>query len=228
MTQTSNPTISSITIVLPAYNEEADLPGLLERLQGSLSLGSRAWRIVVVDDGSADRTADVARAAADRFPVVLIQHEKNQGLGRAMQTGLTAAAAYGGAVITMDADNSHDPKYIEQMVNKLEEEPAVDVVICSRYQAGSQIVGLSLYRKLLSLGCFALMKCVVPFRGVRDYSTGFRAYRATTLQKTIDAYQGRLVEVQGFACMLEITLKLRSLCGMTRNRVLASCAYSAP
>lgn len=202
--------IEEITVVLPAYNEEQDLPQLLERLHSALEPGPLKHRIVVVDDGSQDRTAEIAREASTRMPVQLVQHEQNQGLGRAIQTGLTEASRHPGAVITMDADNSHDPKYIADMVAKLEQED-LDVVIASRFVKGSHVKGVPVFRQFLSYGCFFSMKCFVPFKNVRDYSAGFRAYRSTTLQRLVSVHKDRLVEHAGFSCMLEVLLKLRAM-----------------
>lgn len=200
--------MSPVSIVLPAYNEEQDLPLLLERLQKSMSATGRPYHIVVVDDGSADRTAEIAEEAATRMPVHLVRHPKNMGLGRAIQTGLTEARKFGGFIVTMDADNSHDPCYIEQMVRVLEEQP-VDVVIASRYQKGSIVKGVPYYRQVLSLGCFVMMKSILPFRNVRDYSTGFRVYRASVISRLVQHFGDQLVETAGFACMLELLAKLR-------------------
>ncbi|HSI63773.1 MAG TPA: glycosyltransferase [Candidatus Saccharimonadia bacterium] len=200
--------MSPVSIVLPAYNEEKDLPLLLERLHSTMSATGRPYRIVVVDDGSADRTAEIAQEASTRMPVHLVRHPKNMGLGRAIQTGLMEARQFGGFIVTMDADNSHDPCYIEQMVRVLEEQP-VDVVIASRYQKGSVIKGVPYYRQVLSLGCFVMMKSILPFRNVRDYSTGFRVYRASVISRLVQQFGDQLVEVSGFACMLELLAKLR-------------------
>lgn len=215
--------IQEITVVLPAYNEEQDLPQLLERLHSALAPGSLKHRIVVVDDGSQDRTAEIAREAATRMPVQLVQHEVNQGLGRAIQTGLTEASRHPGAVITMDADNSHDPKYIEDMVAKLEQDD-LDLVIASRFVKGSLVKGVPVFRQFLSYGCFFSMKCLVPYEGVRDYSAGFRAYRSTTLQRLVAIHGDQLVEHAGFSCMLEILLKLRAM-GATAAEVPYTLRY---
>ena len=215
--------IEDITVVLPAYNEEQDLPPLLERLHESLSAGPFRHRILIVDDGSTDRTAQIAREAATRMPIQLVQHGTNQGLGRAIQTGLTEASKNPGAVITMDADNSHDPKYIADMVAKLEAD-RLDLVIASRFVKGSQVKGVPVFRQLLSIGCFLSMKTIVPFSGVRDYSAGFRAYRASTLQRLVDLHRDRLVEHPGFSCMLEVLLKLRSM-GATAGEVPYTLRY---
>jgi dolichol-phosphate mannosyltransferase len=205
-----NSQIHRIAVVLPAYNEEKDLPFLLDNLQAALQPLPYDYKIVVVDDGSKDRTAEIAAEYARRMPVRLVRHAQNQGLGRAIQTGLREASHIADVVITMDADNSHDPKYIREMVGILEKR-AVDLVIASRFQKGSVVKGVPLYRQMLSWGCFAAMRLAAPYANVRDYSTGFRAYRATALQRLINRYGDRLVEVSGFACMLEVLLKLRSI-----------------
>ena len=101
-----------ITVVLPAYNEEQDLPPLLDRIGWALGNTKNAFQILVVDDGSTDRTAAVAEAAAEKLPIRLLKHSRNKGLGAAIRTGLQEASREDGAVITMDADNSHDPALI--------------------------------------------------------------------------------------------------------------------
>lgn len=203
-------TVDHISVVLPAFNEEKDLPQLLERLDTALEQLRRPFHIVVVDDGSSDRTAAIAAEAARTMPVHLVRHAKNQGLGRAIQTGLTEARKFGGIVVTMDADNSHDPAYIADMIQVFERQD-VDLVICSRYQQGSRVVGLNAFRRMLSYGCFLTMKTLLPYRNVRDYSTGFRAYDSSILDRLVIHFGGRMVEQSGFACMLELLAKLRTI-----------------
>ncbi|MCW0219736.1 MAG: glycosyltransferase family 2 protein [Prosthecobacter sp.] len=203
--------VESVAIVLPAFNEEKDLPALLARIQETLTAQAFRYQVIVVDDGSKDRTAEIATEAAKEMPLTLIQHEVNKGLGMGIQTGLSAAMKVADVVVVMDSDNTHDPIYVMDMVRRLEEDDT-QLVIASRYQTGSVIVGLSVFRKLLSLGCFALMKTIVPFRHVRDYSTGFRAYDSSLLQRMAQAYgEDKMVEESGFVCMLEVLLKLRSI-----------------
>lgn len=202
--------VDHIAVVLPAYNEEKDLPQLLKRLDESLSKLRRPFHIVVVDDGSADRTAAIAEEAALTMPVHLVRHPRNQGLGRAIQTGLTEARKFGGIVVTMDADNSHDPAYIADMIETFETQD-VDLVICSRYQRGSKVVGLNAFRRMLSYGCYLTMKTLLPYRNVRDYSTGFRAYDSAIISRLVQRFGDRMVEQSGFACMLELMAKLRTI-----------------
>jgi dolichol-phosphate mannosyltransferase len=203
--------INQVAIVLPAYNEEQDLPKLLENIRTKMVGMPFSYHVVVVDDGSKDRTADIAREYAEKMPVKLVQHGVNKGLGEGLQTGLREGWLLGEAVVVMDADNSHDPVYIQEMV-KLIREGDADIVIASRFQLGSVVQGVPFYRQVLSWGCCLMMKVLMPYRNVRDYSTGFRAYRSVTIGRLIhESGNGPLIQESSFACMLELLLRLRWL-----------------
>ncbi|MGC3992219.1 MAG: glycosyltransferase family 2 protein [Chthoniobacteraceae bacterium] len=81
-------------LVLPAFNEEETLPNLFARLQVANVYPATGLVAFVVDDGSSDRTAEIARKGAEGLDIRLIQHERNQGLGQAFQTGLAAASRF--------------------------------------------------------------------------------------------------------------------------------------
>jgi dolichol-phosphate mannosyltransferase len=200
-----------LTVVLPAYNEERDLPPLLDRIGQSLSASELDYTILVVDDGSTDRTAELTRDAAKRWPVSLLQHPKNKGLGAAVLSGLQAAMKTDGIVITMDADNSHDPSVIPAMVKLASD--SYDLVIASRFQPGGQEVGVPGLRKVFSHTASFLLGVFFPYKNVRDYSAGYRAYRASILRRLRDAYGDTFIRERGFACMLEVLLKIRSIGG---------------
>lgn len=204
-----------ITVVLPAYNEEACLEPLARRIGKALasqeareSLGvSRRlqWEIVVVDDGSSDGTAAVARRLARDLPLRVIQHEVNQGLGAAMRTGLKAAAS-STAVLTMDADNTQDPALMPAMLRKLV--AGADIVIASRFEPGGAEVGVPFQRKILSHGASGLLKRVAPIDGATDYSCGYRAYRGELIRQLVERYGAdSFITENGFACMVELLLR---------------------
>lgn len=200
--------VNEVAIVLPAYNEEQDLPKLLGNIREKLARMPFAYNVIVVDDGSKDRTADIAREFAKTMPLKLVQHVVNKGLGEGVQTGLREGWLVGDVVVVMDADNSHDPVYIEEMVKKIRDGDA-DVVIASRFQPGSVVQGVPFFRQVLSWGCFLMMKTLLPYRNVRDYSTGFRAYRSLTLGRLIKNAGPQFLQESSFACMLELMLSLR-------------------
>jgi dolichol-phosphate mannosyltransferase len=202
-----------ITVMLPAYNEEKSLPQLLQRFAAfGQAYHNEPYQVIVVNDGSNDATATIATDFATRMPLRLINHDGNKGLGTAMKTGLSAAAQVtgpGDCVVTMDADNTHDPSLIPAMRAELNK--GYDIVIASRYQVGGQEVGLSLPRHIFSKGASTLLHLFFPIRGARDYTCGYRMYSGALLQKAVATYGDKLVEEQGFTCMAEILIKLARL-----------------
>jgi dolichol-phosphate mannosyltransferase len=200
---------SRVVVMLPAYNEEVDLPVLLPRLQRALQ-GWASYQVLVVDDGSTDRTAHIVREAAQRMPVRLISHGHNRGLGAAIRTGLKAACQQADVVVTLDADNSQDPALIQAMVHALVG-GGLDLVIASRFQPGAAEVGVPWHRLWLSHAAAALLTVLAPCPGARDYTCGFRAYRASSLQALMQRYGENFLRDNGFACMLELLLNLRRI-----------------
>jgi dolichol-phosphate mannosyltransferase len=166
----------------------------------------------VVDDGSRDATASIAREAAMHGPVELIMHVKNQGLAAAIRTGLGAAVARSGpsdVIITMDCDDTHPPRLIPQMLDEINE--GRDVVIASRFQPGAKVVGVPASRMIYSIGAKWMFQVLFPIHGVRDYTCGYRAYRAETIRAAAAMYGDQLITETGFSCMADLLLKLRRL-----------------
>jgi glycosyltransferase involved in cell wall biosynthesis len=172
------------TVVIPAFNEG---PGLAERLDAILGVlnesnETRNYEIVVVDDGSADETYQVATQAAAKHPNLrVIRHEMNRGLGAALRTGF--AAASGSVVVTYDSDMSYRPEIIEEMVVELECRSG-DLVLASAYMPGGSVVGVPWMRRMFSReanrflsfatnGRYATITCMV------------RAYRADFLRNIV-------------------------------------------
>lgn len=200
-----------VVFATPAYNEAANLPQVLGRIRDVMAESGRDYAVVVCDDGSTDGTADVlAEAAADQ-PVTVVTHPVNQGYGAAMRDAINAAARLAGrgdVVVTLDADATQDPAYAADMIAAIE--AGADVVVASRYAAGSTQRGTSPLRRLLSRGAGSLLTVVFPTRGVRDFSSGFRAIEGGFLARAIEAHGGALVEERGFAATPELLLKLRA------------------
>jgi dolichol-phosphate mannosyltransferase len=199
----------TVWLVLPAYNEAENLPRLLERVGAAWARRLR-YRVLVVDDGSRDATAAIAAAASPRLPVEVVRHEHNRGLAAAIRTGLREAsrrAAAGDIVVTMDADNSHPPELVPEMVARIDD--GYDLIIASRFARGGKEEGVPWRRRLLSRAASLLFRGVCPIDGVRDYTTGFRAYRAALLKRLWSMHGERLVEASAFSVMTEILLKAR-------------------
>lgn len=203
-----------IWIVLPAYNEELDLPALLERIDEASEEARLNIEILLVDDGSSDETAEVGLIWANKLPIQVMSHEQNLGLGATLRDGVQWAcrlAQPSDVIVTLDSDNTHTPELIIRMVRMVRE--GHDVVIASRFVRGSRVRGVPLSRRILSRVAAVLFKVVFPIPGVRDYTCGYRAYRAGLLQQ-VTAADPKFFDQDGFQVMVDILLKLR------RNRDL--------
>lgn len=202
--------VSTIRIVLPAYNEAESLPPLLDEIAATFQAEDIPYEVIVVDDGSHDDTAYVARQASFDMPLILVEHPENRGLAGALRTGLTTAADRSGRhdiIVTMDADNTHRAGLIPRMVAKIRE--GHDVVIASRYRSGARVIGVPPSRNFLSFGARCLFKLLFPIPGVREYTCAYRAYRASVIQSAIGTYGDEFISERGFSCMVDVLLKLR-------------------
>lgn len=199
-----------IFIVLPAYNEEKTLPPLLKAIKENMDESKLPYRVAVVDDGSVDRTARIVRGFSNSLPVTLVEHSQNKGLAETLKTGLletVKAASPEDVIITMDADNTHPPGLIPEMVKMVE--GGHDVVIASRYLRESKVIGVPFTRKLLSSGASIIFRLFFPIKGVKDYTSGYRAYRAGVIKDMFHAYGDDFIDEPGFSCMADILLKMR-------------------
>lgn len=202
----------NIIVGLPAYNEEQGLPKLLDKLVQLEQIVQ--IEIVVVNDGSSDGTEKILKEYSEKYRFVhYLNHEKNKGLGEAMQTLLKHSIQVyqdSDILITLDADNTHNPSIIPQLVHKLETEE-LDIVIASRFAKGGREIGLSPIRKLYSRGAKMFFKTFYPIPSVNDYSCGYRAYRINYLKKAFNKYGGKLITTNGFECMVEILARFSKI-----------------
>lgn len=200
-------------IGIPAFNEEASLVPLIEKLDSLYTLSGLYLKLLFVDDGSSDRTGELLLTARKTRPYLqVITHPQNQGLGAAVNTILDYADTHladGDVLVTMDGDNTHDPAYVPDMVEMLKQ-GNLDLVVASRFVAGGKELGLQSYRKLLSRGASLFFRVFFRIPGLRDYSSGYRAYSMAFLHRAM-AQWGSLVTVRGFECMAEILAKSRRL-----------------
>jgi len=199
-------------IVLPCFNEGQNLPRVFMDLE--TNLGGLRCRIIVVDDGSTDTTQDVCKTWSDRLPLIVLTHGSNLGLGAALATGLAYVAdterstrAEDDIIVTMDADASHDAAVIPKMISGMQVRRA-DVVIASRFVAGRVVSGVPFYRQFLSLGASWLLRLVFTIPNVRDYTSGFRAFRRNLIAEIARSGGERLFCEEGFAAAFELLYRL--------------------
>ena len=170
--------ILQVVVIVPTYNERENIESLVTQL---LALPT-AVRIIVVDDNSPDGTGAIAaRLAAESGGRMGVIHRAGKlGLGTAYIAGFKRALAEEADLIcTMDADFSHNPRYIPAMVDKVGQ--GYDLVIGSRYVRGGGASGCTFDRKLLSWGANAFARTMLGLHA-HDTTAGFRCYRREVLQ----------------------------------------------
>lgn len=164
-----------LSVVIPAYNEEQRLrrhvPAIVAYLQ------SRNWQfeIIVVDDGSRDGTAAVART----LPVRLISYTPNRGKGAAVKTGMLAAE--GRYVLFTDADQSTPIQEVEKLLAKVERD-GYDIAIGSRAMPGAQVEQAQAWHRALAGKLFGIATRCLAIRGIRDTQCGFKLMRRDVAQ----------------------------------------------
>lgn len=213
-------TMNKVYIVLPAYNEELSIGKLLKRINRHMIDARINYQVIIVNDGSKDNTLGVIESMKDQMSIEVLHHKVNQGLGATIRDGLYHASKIANEddiVITMDADDTHTPGLILRMTRMIKE--GFDVVIASRYQPNSRVVGLSTLRVLYSYIASWIFRVLLPIKGVKDFTCGFRAYRGSVLHIAMNKYQEKFIDQEGFQSMVDILLKLRRIDGLIFGEV---------
>lgn len=197
-----------LIFILPAYNEEQKIKSLIKSIGTVMRSCGMDYFVLLVDDGSSDRTAAEAGSLLGKEPLRIITHPVNKGVHEAFRTGFTAAAAIAGPddiMMTMDADGTHDVNLVPAMVEKIGE--GCDIVIASRFRAGSRIVGVPLYRNFLSYAARFVVTLVFGVKGARDFTIFHRAYKSEVIRSMLDHYKERFIVCSGFTSNTEVLLK---------------------
>jgi dolichol-phosphate mannosyltransferase len=185
---------NEVLIIIPTYNERETIgviiPDILKAVPGA--------HVLVVDDGSPDGTsAHVKQAFGATGAVFVLDRTKKEGLGRAYVAGFGWALERDYQyVFEMDADYSHDPKYLPDFLKAVESN---DLVIGSRYVSGVNVINWPMSRLLLSYfaNMFARMVSGIP---VRDCTSGFKCFR----RKVLEALDLKRVASSGYSFQIEI------------------------
>jgi dolichol-phosphate mannosyltransferase len=185
------------SIVVPTYNEAGGIERLIEALDSVFKANQLDGEIIVVDDNSPDGTGAIVDRLSGRYPVRCLHRPGKLGLSSGVIEGWKFARRDSEALGAMDADFSHDPKVVVQMVRALEN--GYDLAIGSRYVPGGGIENWPTRRKITSLVAIALAK---PLTRIRDITSGFFLVRRS-------AVEGVELDPIGFKIGLEVIAKAR-------------------
>lgn len=186
-------------IILPTYNERENLSDIVAEI---LALRIPDLHIMIVDDNSPDGTGRIADELASRHPAVQVLHRRQkEGLGRAYVAGFTRALAdpANEYIFEMDADFSHQPKYLPDFLKKITE---ADVVLGSRYMSGGGVENWGWLRRYISWQANGVIRVLLGMP-VRDLTGGFKCFRRQVLER-LDLDH---VESSGYNFQIEMTYK---------------------
>lgn len=199
-----------IFIIIPAYNEERNISLLIPKIGAVLESISLEYKILVVNDGSYDGTYAKCIELSQEFPLEVLTHPVNKGVGQTFLTGFKSAVSLAGPddiILLMEADSTNDPGCLQEMILRIRE--GWDVVIASRYRKGGGYINFPLRRKISSLAANFLMDAFSPVEEVKDYTIFYRAYKAELLKKAFDFWKDKFITYRGFVANEEVLLKLR-------------------
>jgi dolichol-phosphate mannosyltransferase len=193
-------------IIVPTYNELVSAPLLVRRIFKYLPESN----ILVVDDGSPDKTADAIRELQQEFHALhLLEQKTKLGLGSAYRLGFAWGLERGyEELIEMDADLSHRVRDLKKMIEAKELQPNTDLVIGSRWIPGGKTENWSKSRELLSRAANLYVRAMVGL-GVKDSTSGFRIYSASMLKRL----NMESIKSEGYSFQIEMTRAVHKLDG---------------
>jgi dolichol-phosphate mannosyltransferase len=184
-------------VVIPTYNERANLPHIVPAVLAQ----DRRLEVLVVDDNSPDGTGTLADEMAAADPRVHVLHRTaKQGLGKAYIAGFKWALARDyELILEMDADFSHDPKFVPQLLAAAQD---ADLVLGSRYKQGVNVINWPISRLLLSLGANQYARAVTGLP-LSDSTGGFKCFH----RRVLEAIDLDHVQSNGYAFQIEMTYR---------------------
>jgi dolichyl-phosphate beta-glucosyltransferase len=194
--------VRPLSIVIPVYNEESRLPGTLERIAAFLGRGRYDAEVLVVDDGSRDRTSERVGALAANLPFLrILRYPKNHGKGFAVRSGVLAASR--DAVLFTDADLSTPIEEIERFWEPFDR--GADLIIGSRCRAQSRIVVRQPLHRRITGRAWNVVVSLLGVRGIPDTQCGFKLFRAATTRRLFEG-----LKTPGFAFDVELLIGARA------------------
>ena len=193
-------------IIVPTYNELANAPLLIRRIFRHIPNSD----VLVVDDGSPDKTGDAIRELQQEFHALhLLERKTKLGLGSAYRLGFAWGLERGyEELIEMDADLSHRVRDLKKMIEAKELQPNTDLVIGSRWIPGGKTENWSKSRELLSRAANLYVRAMVGL-GVKDSTAGFRIYSASMLKRL----NMESIKSEGYSFQIEMTRAVHKLGG---------------
>ena len=195
-----------LAIVIPTYNEAETIPSLIKELFEKIKHLVEKLDVLIIDDSSPDGTADIVRGLGEKYEkITVVQRPKKMGLGAAYKEGFRHILEKFDSelVLQMDADHSHQPSEIPNMLEKIKN---FDFLIASRHVEGSDVIGWGVGRKTTHSIAGAIARICAKIE-IKDSTSGFRMFKKKTLER-IDFDK---IRSDGFAFQIEVLYQLKQL-----------------
>ena len=191
-----------LSVIVPAYNEELRLPKTLKKIDGYLREQSYSYEILVVDDGSKDKTGEVAESFREKIKNLrVISYKENKGKGYAVRLGMLQAK--GDYRLFTDADNSVPIEQIEKFWPEFEK--GFEIVIGSRISKGAVIYPPGSCRRIiLTKGFILLRKIILNLRQIEDTQAGFKCFKKEAAERIFPE-----CKINGFSFDAEVLILAR-------------------
>jgi dolichol-phosphate mannosyltransferase len=199
-------------IIIPAYNEERNIVSLVNSIHEVMIGCKILYKIVVVNDGSVDSTGNIILQLSKKYPIDIVTHKVNEGIGQVFLSGLKRSVDIAGdrdVIIIIEADCTNEPSVMPGMFKKINE--GYDVVVGSRYCRKGKYYNFPIGRYILSKGANSLLKSLFFIRGIKDYTIFFRDYKASILKRAFLEYGNNFIKTNTFVANAEILIKLNRI-----------------
>ncbi|MCD6570398.1 MAG: glycosyltransferase [Deltaproteobacteria bacterium] len=198
-----------LSVVIPMYNEEANVSTTIARIKGTLKALEDDYEIIPVNDGSTDNTLKRLDEIAGHDPhVQVVSYWKNGGRGKALRYGFKAAR--GEYIATIDADLSYDPKYILDMVKILHEESDIDVVLISPYMKGGKTEGVPKSRVFISRLGNQILRLAMPEK-VHTITCIARCYRRDVISALDLESNGKEIHLEVLSKVMAMGFRIKEI-----------------
>lgn len=204
-----------LKIIFCVYNEEKNLKTFIEDLNNSLEKLKIKYEIIICIDGSNDNSYQILKYFQKNLPIKILDPINQNGLGLAYKRIFTEIAKNcqdDDIIISLDSDNTHDPKQIDGMIQHLNNND-LDIVICSRFANKSIITKFPLYRQIITKTVSKLLQIIFPIKiisqkNLQDYTSGYRAYKAQKIKQLYELKGDNFITEPEFTYTCELIIKL--------------------
>lgn len=195
-----------ISLIIPCLNEEANILPTLSRI-AAIQPEANPWEVILVDDGSTDRTAELANRARRTYSWLrVVRHSRNMGLGAAMRTGFEHST--GDIVCSMDSDCTFAPERLPQLIDLIHQ--GADIATGSPWHPSSSRGDVHPVRKALSQGCSRLYRTLLRSE-LHCYTSIFRAYRRQVIREIPVTSNGFVAVAEFLVAALRAGYKVKEM-----------------